>query len=353
MINITETITKLSLAMSISGHERRIFDTIKDIAADSYDEIHEDNVGNITLIRRCGKENAPCIMLDAHLDEIGMIVTQIKDGGFLKVLNIGGIDTRILPASIVTVYGKEEPFPAVVVSTPPHLQKPGESSKLPKISDIMLDTGMSKEYLEKYAPIGTPVGFEPTVTVLKNNLLAGKGFDDKACAAVLLHAAASIDKPEDFDVCVTLTTREEVSGVGAKCAAYNLNPTAVIVTDVNFGRTPDVDKQKSLEVGKGAGVSISAVTHKKLTRSIINYAKETEKQCQTIVEIKSTGTNADGMPYIREGLAAAVMSLPLKNMHTPTEIISTDDAKSMSDLIAGFISDRKRWDFTPDRDLTM
>lgn len=345
MLNIKDTITALSLGMSITGHERRIFDTVKNIAAPYFDEIHSDAVGNLLLTRRCGKENAPCIMLDAHLDEIGMIVTAIKEGGFLSVTNIGGIDTRILPASILTVYGTEGEFPAVAVSTPPHLQKPGDDKKLPKINEILLDTGYPKEVLEKLAPIGTPIGFEAVVTELKNNLLAGKGFDDKACAAIILAAVSAMEKPADFDVCVSLTTREEVSGVGARCAAYGLNPKAVIVFDVNFAATPDSDKNKTLPMGGGPGISVSAVTHRGLTRNLIAYAKEKEIKHNTIVEIRSTGTNADGLPTLREGMAVAVMSLPLKNMHTPSEILSLDDAEECAKLLGGFAARPDLWNF--------
>ena len=332
MTGLKTIITTLSKAMSITGHERRAFDTVRELVCDAFDEIYSDPIGSLFLVRRCGKDNAPCIMLDAHLDEIGMIVTGIKDNGFLSVANIGGIDTRILPASIVRVYGEEE-FDAVVVSTPPHLQKPGDANKLPAISDILIDTGYTSETLKKIAPVGTPVGFEPAVTELLNGRLAGKGMDDKACAAILLDAVMNMEKPEDFDIVVTLTTREEVSGVGARCAAYGLNPTAAIIFDVNFAKTPDVDKSKSLTMDEGLGVSISAVTHRRLTKSIIEYAKENE--------IKSTGTNADNMPSIGYGLAVAVVSLPLKNMHTPSEIISLEDAENCSKLISGYVSSRK------------
>jgi len=345
MLNIKDTITALSLAMSITGHERRIFDTVKNIARPYFDEIIDDAVGNLLLCRRCGKENAPCIMLDAHLDEIGMIVTSIKEGGFLTVTNIGGIDTRILPASILTVYGTEGEFPAVVVSTPPHLQKPGDDRRLPKMDEILLDTGYPKEILEKLAPIGTPVGFEAVITELKNDLIAGKGFDDKACAAILLSAVSAMEKPADFDVCVSLSTREETSGVGARCAAYGINPKAVIVFDVNFAGTPDTDKNKTIEMGGGAGISISAVTHRTLTRNIIAYAKENEIKHKTIVEIKSTGTNADGLPTLREGMAVAVVSLPLKNMHTPSEILSLNDAEECAKLFGGFAARPRLWNF--------
>ena len=148
------------------------------------------------LIRRGGKENAQKILVDSHFDEIGMIVTEIKEGGFLTVTSIGGLDTRILQASEVIIYGAGREIYGVVGSTPPHLQKPGESGKLREITELLIDTGYSKEELQKHVSIGTPVGFMPKYSELKNGFIAGKGFDDKACGAIAALALAQTPADE-------------------------------------------------------------------------------------------------------------------------------------------------------------
>ncbi len=339
MLQLKPTIAALSDVMTVTGHERRAFDCVKTLCGDHFDEVTSDAVGSLYLIRRCGKDGAPCLMLDAHLDEVGMIVTGIKDGGFLTVAPVGGLDTRVLIAESVTVYGREGEFSGVVVSTPPHLQKPGDAKKLPAVTELLIDVGYPKDVLERIAPIGTPIGYNPGTFELQNHQLVGKGFDDKACAAILLCAVANMPRPTDCDVCVTLSTREEVGGAGAIIAAYRLNPLASIVFDVNFARTPDTDKLKTIELGGGPSISISMVTHRGLTRALIDYAESHDLKLQQISEVRYTGTNADGMPKVRSGIAVAVISLPLKNMHTQSEILSLDDAAEAEKLFSGFATE--------------
>ena len=127
-MELKELMLSLCSLMSISGHEWKSHDKVKALVGDSFDEIKTDAVGNLTLIRRCGKENPAKIMIDAHFDEIGMIVTDIHEGGFLSVTSIGGLDEAILQASDVVIYGKET-LRGIIASTPPHLQKSDEEKK--------------------------------------------------------------------------------------------------------------------------------------------------------------------------------------------------------------------------------
>ena len=181
-MELKKLIVDLSSLMSIGGHERFEREKLIALVGDQFDENYLDNVGNQIFVKRCGKENAPKIMLDAHMDEIGMIVTEILDGGFLRVTNIGGIDTGILQASDVIIYGKEERLFGVIASTPPHLAT-GDNKTLPQMDELLIDTCLTKEELESKIRIGTPVGFAPKYTEMLGNKIMGKSFDDKACAA--------------------------------------------------------------------------------------------------------------------------------------------------------------------------
>ena len=139
-MELKELMLSLCSLMSVSGHEYRSHAKVRELVGEHFDEIKEDAVGNILLIRRCGRENAAKIMIDAHFDEIGMIVTEIHKGGFLSVTSIGGLDEAILQASDVIIYGKEE-LRGVIASTPPHLQKSEDEKKLTEISKLLIDTG--------------------------------------------------------------------------------------------------------------------------------------------------------------------------------------------------------------------
>jgi Cellulase M and related proteins len=336
-INLKDLVVKLSETMSISGYEAKYYNAIHEIINPYFDEYQTDNAHNHIYVRKCGKENARKLLISTHFDEIGMIVTEIKDGGFLKVTAVGGIDTRIMPASEVIIYGKQT-ITGVVVSTPPHLQKPGENNKLPKVTDLLIDTGYPKEDIEKFVELGTPVGFKPLSDELLNGKLVGKGFDDKSCCAVAVKTVAELDMSEvDWDIYMVLSAKEETSLFGAKIAAFNVTPDAAIIMDVDFARTPDTSKVGTCVLGDGAAIAISTTTNRKMTKSMINFAKERELKLQQIVSITRTGTDNDAIAYGLYGIPSIVVSLPLKNMHTYSEILSLDDMEDFVKLLSEYI----------------
>ena len=200
--------------------------------------------------------------------EIGMMVTGVHEDGFVSITNVGGLDMRIMQAAEVVIYGEEKEIYGVITSTPPHLTKPTEVRKLKEIEALYIDTGYSKEELEKYVSIGTPIGFRPIYTKLRNNKIAGKGFDDKACAAAAIAAVAEIPADELWgDVYVQLSNYEEAGGFmsGAQTGAYEINPICAIVADVDLGSTPDTKKSETVPLDGGVSLSTGPITDKRLT----------------------------------------------------------------------------------------
>ena len=341
MEKLKELIISLSSLMSISGSERYDRDTLVSLVGPYFDGYECDAIGNHIFVKRCGRENAPKILVDAHYDEIGMLVTDIKEGGFLTVTSVGGLDTRIMQASEVIIYGKEKIY-GVVASTPPHLQKPGDSKKLKKVEELLIDTGYSKEELLEIAPIGTPVGFAPIYTELLANQIAGKGFDDKSCGACAVRGIADAKREElAGDVYLILSSREEIGLVGARTGAYAIDPDYAVVLDVNFATTPDTKKDNTIALGEGPSISYSALTDRKLTKDIISLASEKGIKLQTIVEATNTGTNGNVIGLTRFGVPSAVLSLPLKSMHTYNEVISLEDAMELASLVREIVTDKK------------
>lgn len=327
----------LTEGVTVSGMEKLGHEHIRKTIEPYFDECKADATGNLLFIKKSGKRGAKKLMLDAHLDEIGMLVTEIKDGGFLKVTRIGGIDTRIMFASEVWIYGSKR-IPGIVVSTPPHLQNPGESSKLPDVTELLIDTGYSREELEEIVELGTPVGFKCECEHLLGSQIVGKGFDDKSCAAIAVCVADRLrDEKLPCDVCFSFTTCEEISSLGAATLAYSLDPDWAIVLDVTHGLAPDAVKTRCGKIGGGAAISYSAVTDRPFTDKLVAYAEKNKLPYQTLVETMNTGTNGNDINIAREGIPTAVVSLPLKNMHTSGEIIDCADVVSISELIAGFI----------------
>ena len=335
-----ELIYSLSDIMSVTGSEYRGKGELIRALDGIFDEYYEDTTGTHVFIKKCGRENAPKLMLDAHFDEIGMVVSAIHEDGYLSVHRAGGLDRRILPATEVKIYGEKTIY-GVICSTPPHLQKAGDSKKLPRLSDILIDTGYSKEELEKIVRVGTPIGFYEGTEALLGNRLCGRGMDNKCCAAAAVRGAMLASK-EDMvcDLYVTLSSREE-EGLAGGCvnAAYTIKPDAAIVTDVTFAKFPGVEDYESGKLGEGVVISLSAVTDKRLTRRLCALCGEKDIKMSETVDATDTGTNATMLALTGDGIPTAVVSVPLSCMHTYNEIIDAEDVMCAAKLFAAAMCD--------------
>ncbi len=338
-MELKKLIVDLSSLMSIGGFERYERQALLSLVGSNFDDAYLDKVGNQIFVKRCGRKNAPHILLDAHMDEIGMYVTEILDGGFLRVLNVGGIDTAILQASDVIIYGESERLFGVIASIPPHLAT-GDGKTLPKIDELLIDTCLTREELEQKIRIGTPVGFAPKYTELLGNKIIGKSFDDKACAACALYAVMNTLAEElAGDVYVMLSCCEEVTGMVAP-GAYGLNPDYAMSIDVNLGSAPGVPSDETVDLGKGPSITLSAVTDRNLTKMTVELAKRAEIPHQLSVSASHTGTNAVAIQLAREGIPTVDVGLPLVSMHTYNEMISLDDTETLCELVKAFIKDK-------------
>ena len=341
-MELKELIRELASLMAITGYEDACSETIKKIADEYFDGYFCDNVKNQILVKKSGRENAPKIVIDTHFDEIGMYVSEIKEGGFLKVTNIGGLDTRIMQASDVVIYGKEN-INGVVASTPPHLSNAKDRETLLAVDELFIDTGYSEDELSELVSLGTPVGFYPKYTELLNSQLAGKGFDNKACAACAVKALAEIDRGAlAGDVYLLLSAHEETDRLGCVvCGTYTVNPDYAMVVDVNLGKTPDTKSRETVDMGEGVAITLSAVTDRALTKMTAELCAEKEIKYQRIVSATSTGTNATALSLVSGGVPVVDVGLPLKSMHTYNEILNLDDAEALTRLIAEFVCSKK------------
>jgi len=350
MLNAREMIEKLVPIMSVSGHEERGRDSLVSLFSGPFDEYVPHSSGTHIFIKRCNKKNAPRLMIDAHFDEIGMIVTQIHDDGFLSVANVGGLDRRILPAAEVLIYGKETIY-GVIVSTPPHLQAPGDSKKTPKIDEIRIDTGYTKEKLSEIVEIGTPIGFYEKPAPLGKRRIASRSLDNKACCTAAYLAAASLSADEmEADLYVTLSAREEATMAdGASSSAYAIRPDLAIVTDVTFATAPGVKAEESGKHGGGPVISLSAVTDRPFTDAIIGICKENDLPYGITVDATDTGTNATMLSLVGDGIGVAVVSVPIGSMHTYNETVELSDIENTAALFAKVLRCREIFEKGEDR----
>ncbi len=340
MADIKNIVASLTSGISISGFESGIEPAVAAIAEKYFDEYKTDSAGNYFLIKHAKKDNYKKFLIDAHIDEVGMLVTQVLDGGFLKVTDVGGVDTRILQAAEVTVYGTEEIY-GLVCSTPPHLAG-GDKFILPTMDEIVIDTGYSKEYLEERVPVGTPVGYRYKFTELLNGKICTKGLDDKLCAASAVEAVDILSQTDFADeLTLMLSVKEEISNI-AVTGARKVDPDYAVVLDVCSARCPDSDKKKDVVIGGGCDISISSVTAPKLSKRLVRCAERYGIPHTVTVEASNTGTNANYIPLINSGVPTVLISVPLRNMHTYSEVGAISDARHAGKLTAEFILELSR-----------
>lgn len=331
MEKIKEILEALMNSDSPTGFEFYGESTIKDLAEGLFDEIKTDKVGNFLLIKKSNKKGAKKLLIDAHYDTVGLMVTGLHKGGFLSVTSLGGLDTSVLPSAEVTVLGKEKVY-GIITSTPPHL-KTGDS-KAPKLDDLYVDTGYSKEKLEELVSIGDPIVYRNRVDYINGDYVTSSYLDDKACLTALISCASQMDKDKmEFDLYVTASAQEETGKSAVARITYDIQPDLAIITDVNFARTGEDDSFDCIEAGKGASFDISAVTDRKITKNIMKYLTCEGVDYQCSCEPGRTSTNADYVSISGNGVPTVLISVPLKSMHTPSETVNLNDIKSLSDVL--------------------
>lgn len=336
MINVKSLCERLTRPVTVSGSEENALDVINEIKERFFDELVCDRAGNIILIRHAKSKNAKRILIDAHMDEVGFLVSDITDEGFLRVINVGGIDCKILQPCEVTVHADKEIY-GVICSTPPHLKT---EKKMPQIHELYIDTGYSKDDLERLGVrIGCAVSFRYSMTELKNGRLCGKGFDDKICIVCAVMASEMLDGC-DIELAVMLSSREEI-GKSSVVGAYNFAPDYAIVLDVTGAEIPEEKNTvySSSSMGHGPEISVSAILEKNTVYSLISYAEGCDIPYSLACDGANTGTNANDIPTVSVGIPTVLMSIPLLNMHTYSEIIDVKDVEYTARLTAGFIKD--------------
>ena len=316
-----------------SGFEAPAAQAARALLEPLVDQVSIDRMGNVIGVRRCGREGAKTVLLDAHLDEIGLIVTGAEEG-FLRFSTIGGVDPRMLPGREVTIL-TDPPIPGMVA--PPTPLQDDESKAVP-IPELVVDAGLTQEQAEKL--LGTPMVYRGACFPLGEDQMCGKAMDDRSCFAALLRCMELLkDKNLDVDVYVMGSTREEVSGVGATVGTWSVQPDCCIAVDVTHGRTPDGPSDKTFVLGGGPAVGVGPNMARWMTQRLLDKAKEREIPFQQEVMSGHTGTNGWEMQISREGVATAVLSLPLKYMHSPIEVLSLTDLEHTAALLAAFVED--------------
>ena len=328
MTDLTEILKELSEADGLSG----VYDAL---------EVAEKHLSKYAVTRREGNNligeikgrSDYTVMLDAHIDEIGMVVTAISNG-FLKVSNVGGIDRRMLAGMKVNVHGKEK-VRGVFCSVPPHLDK---DDKVLKIEDMHIDTGLGNKAADVIS-VGDRVTFEQSFERLLGNRVTAKSLDDRAGCVALIRCAEILSKEKELpcNVVFLLSDAEEIGGMGAKTKTFKVFPDEAVAVDVSFGNAPDIASEKTGNLGDGAMLGISPLLSKSVTDGLKTAAESKGIKFQYEVMGGKTGTNADHIALTRSGVKTGLLSIPLRNMHTPVEVVDTNDIESVAEILAEYI----------------
>lgn len=333
----------LLLSPSPSGFEQPTQRVVRRRMAKIADEIAGDLHGN--LICCYNPEGKIKVMLAGHCDQIGMMVTHIDDQGYVWFNAIGGIDAVVTPGSVVTVITKEGEVPGIIGARAIHLTPAGERGKPLELHKMWIDIGAQNgEEAKKLVKVGDPVVYRLGVTRLGKNRVAGVGMDDKVGVFVVMEAMRLVHKAvgrkkRSFPVALysVSTVQEEVGLRGARTAAYGINPTVGIAVDVTHATDNPSAEAKQIganKVGEGPVIARGSNINPIVEELLVETAKRKKIKHQIVGAANATGTDANAIQVTRAGVAAALVSIPNRYMHTQVELIDLRDLEAAAKLLA-------------------
>lgn len=329
-----DMIAALADLRGVSGREAAVGQAAADLLRPfAPDAAYRD--GSVTA--HIGQDSSkPTLLLCAHLDQVGFLVTDITPDGFLRIGAVGGIDRRLLLGQPVLVQGAET-LRGVISILPPHLLT-GEQA-VPEETQLCVDLGFaSAEALSGKVSRGDAVYYDTACKKLLGSRMTGSALDDRCCVAAVIMAAEQISKKQELpcNVTVVFSGQEERGGRGAKLAAMNEHPDYAIAVDVTFGLAHDDEPSECYVLGKGPAIGISSVLSAELSDALLETAASAGIPYQTEVMPGKTGTDADSLALAPSGCAAGTVSVPLRYMHTPVEVIDITDVEQTAALLAAY-----------------
>jgi len=341
-LSIKDVLIALSENAGVSGYEDQIAQLIIDNCPDA-DQIRRDKLGNLIMLKKANvkTEKPPVkVMLAAHMDEIGLMITKIEETGFLRFAPIGGIDQRVLLGQEVEVHGKNK-LVGVIGAKPPHIQAPNERESSVAMDQLFIDIGFdSYEEASKVVSIGDLVTLKRSVVQLQGSYMAGKAMDDRASVAIMLECLKQLNQLNySADVYAVATVQEEVGIRGATTSTYGIVPDIGIAIDVGHGDMPGVPEHQTLKLGKGPGIALGPHVHPKIYERFVKTAKEWNIDYSLEPATHPGGTDAFAIQITQDGIPTMLISLPLRYMHTPVETLDYGDVKKAARLIALFIAE--------------
>ena len=354
MTEILPFLKDLIQAPGLSGNEKPVRQLIEETWKPLVDELSVSRLGSLHGLKSGeGSEPRPRILLSAHMDAIGLMVSSVVDD-WLRVTAIGGIDQRILPGQLVTVHGRRD-LAGVVVQPPAHLLPEDAQEGPVALKYLLVDTGLNHAQLRRQVRVGDLVSFEQEPLDLTGETLAGRSLDDRASIAALTQCLQELQARKHlWDVWAVASVQEEETLGGARTSAFQLRPDLAVAVDVTFGRSPGCPEHKTFPLDKGPTLGWGPNIHPGLYKSFKDLAERLEIPFQVEVMPRHSGTDAYALQITAEGIPSMVIGIPLRYMHTSVELIAVKDIVRTGHLLAEFIAqlqtdylEKLTWDENP------
>lgn len=349
-----ELLKRLSLAIGVSGYGRQnsVHGVITAELTPYADRVERDRMGSVIGIKLGEADQSPSIenpaggtqakskiknrkvMLAAHLDEIGAIVTKI-DQGFLRFTEIGGLDNRVLMGQEVTVHGQRD-LPGIIGSIPPHLLPPDKPNHSVDMDELHVDVGLPLRQVERLVQVGDLISFARTPAELLGGLLSAKAMDNRSSVAAMIICLQELQKlRHGWDVYAVATADEEWGGfIGATTQAYAIRPDVAIVIDVTFADVSEIE----VKLNAGPVISLGPSNHPVIRERLLKICHDLELKYQSEMMPSGAGTDAYAIEISREGIPTILISIPSRYMHSPVETVHPKDVERTGRLMAHFIA---------------
>ncbi|MCL2888017.1 MAG: M42 family metallopeptidase [Elusimicrobia bacterium] len=336
---------KIAELPGVSGREEAVRAAILKLLKPLTDEIRVDNMGNIIAYKK--GRGVRKLMLAAHMDEVGLMVSHIDDNGFLRFIKLGNIDARTLPGQRVIIQTAKGPLNGVVCTKPPHVLDAADAAKAPGIKNLFIDTALDAE-AKNIISIGDRAGYDRTAVEFGSGHITSKTIDDRVGVYIILEALKKIKK-FDCDIYAAVTVQEEVGLRGAVTAAYGIDPDAALVVDAT--RASDVPGVPPQEygccVGKGVAVTLmnaGTLVNPQMVNFLIKLAEENNIKYQLCVS-EAGSNDAAVIHKTKSGVPTGILSLPTRYLHTSIETCSKADVDAAVDLTVAFIENCCKYNF--------
>lgn len=338
MIEITPFLKKMLSLPGLSGYETPIRDLVAETWRPLVNELAVSRLGSLHGLRRGeGADPRPRLLISAHMDAIGLMVTGIVEG-FLRITEIGGVDDRILPGQPVVIHGRQE-LPGVVVKPPDYLLPPNKATRPVPLQYLLVDAGLPPEEVNQLVRPGDLVSFGQEPFELSGETLAGHSLDNRASVAAL---TVCLDELQHFrhtwDLWAVATVQEEETLGGAFTSSFEIQPHLVVAVDVTFAKGPGSNDHNTFPLGKGITLGWGPNIHPALFNAFKDLAERLEIPFTMEAMPRHSGTDAYAMQVIAGGSPSMVVSIPLRYMHTPVEMVSLKDIHRAGRILAEFIA---------------